>query len=83
MNIAIAYPGASPEEVENGIVQAVEEAIEGIEGIDEISATATEGAASITVEAIEGADITRMWQEIKSEIERYLIPFPMRPKIPR
>ena len=69
VNIAIAYPGASPEEVENGIVQAVEEAIEGIEGIDEISATATEGAASITVEAIEGADITRMWQEIKSEID--------------
>ena len=70
VNITVAYPGASPEEVENGIVQAVEEAIQGLEGIDEISATATEGSASITVEAIEGADVTRLWQEIKSEVDR-------------
>ncbi len=70
VEISIAYPGASPEEVESGIVQAVEEAIQGLEGVDEISATATEGNASITVEAIEGADITRLWQEIKSEVDR-------------
>jgi multidrug efflux pump subunit AcrB len=70
VEITIGYPGASPEEVENGIVQAIEEALEGLEGIDEISATASEGAAGIEVEAIEGADITRLWQEIKSEVDR-------------
>lgn len=70
VTISVAYPGASPEEVENGIIQAVEEAIEGLEGIDEIRATATEGSASITVEAIEGSDVTRLWQEIKSEVDR-------------
>jgi multidrug efflux pump subunit AcrB len=70
VQITVAYPGASPEEVENGIVQAIEEAIQGLEGVDKISAVATEGSASITVEAIEGADITRLWQEIKSEVDR-------------
>ncbi len=70
VNISISYPGASPEEIETGIIQAVEEAIEGLEGIDEVTATAREGNASITVEAIEGADVARLWQEIKSEVDR-------------
>ncbi|MCD4719200.1 MAG: efflux RND transporter permease subunit [Desulfobacula sp.] len=70
VNISVAYPGASPEEVENGILLAIEEAIQGLEGIDEISASANEGYAFISVEAIEGTDINRLWQEIKSEVDR-------------
>jgi len=70
VSISVAYPGASPEEVENGILLAVEEAIQGLEGIDEITASASEGGASIMVEAIEGSDINRLWQEIKSEVDR-------------
>ncbi len=70
VRINVGYPGASPEEVENGIVLAVEEAIEDLEGIDEITSTATEGSASITVDVREGTDVTRVWQEIKSEVDR-------------
>lgn len=70
VNISVAYPGASPEEVENGILLAIEEAIQDLEGIDEITATAGEGIASISVEALEGTDINRLWQEIKSEVDR-------------
>jgi len=70
VNISIAYPGASPEEVENGILLAVEESIQDLEGIDEITSNASEGFGSVSVEAIEGADINRLWQEIKSEVDR-------------
>lgn len=70
VNITVAYPGASPEEVENGIILAIEEAVQGLEGIDEIVANANEGAAFITIEALEGSDINRLWQEIKSEVDR-------------
>ena len=70
VSILVAYPGASPEEVENGILLAIEEAIQDLEGIHEISASANEGYGSISVEAIEGTDINRLWQEIKSEIDR-------------
>lgn len=69
VSISIAYPGASPEEVENGIILAVEEALEDIEGIDEVTSNATEGAASVTVDLVEGADEIKVWQEIKSEID--------------
>jgi len=68
--ITVAYPGASPEEVENGIVLAVEEAVQGLEGVDEISSTAQEGVGTIIIEALEGTDINRLWQETKSEIDR-------------
>ncbi|MBU8910244.1 MAG: efflux RND transporter permease subunit, partial [Desulfobacterales bacterium] len=70
VSISVAYPGASPEEVENGILLAIEEAIQDLEGIDEIIATASEGYGSVSVEAIEGTDINRLWQEIKSEVDR-------------
>ncbi|MCP3898270.1 MAG: efflux RND transporter permease subunit [Desulfobacteraceae bacterium] len=82
VNISIAYPGASPEEVENGILFATEEAIQDIEGVDEITATANEGYGSINIEAIEGTDITRLWQEVKSEVDR-ISTFPDEAEEPR
>jgi multidrug efflux pump subunit AcrB len=70
VSVSVAYPGASPEEVESGIILAVEEAVRDIEGIDEITSKALEGRASVTIEALDGADVTRLWQEIKSEVDR-------------
>ncbi len=70
VSISISYPGASPEEVENGIILAVEEAVQDLEGIDEITATASEGSAFIVVEALEGTEINRLWQEVKAEVDR-------------
>lgn len=70
VTISVPYPGASPEEVETGILTAVEEAIQDIEGIDEITSTAGEGIGSVRIETLEGTDINRLWQEIKSEVDR-------------
>ncbi len=44
IGIDVAYPGASPEDVEQSITVKIEEAIEGIPGIREISSSSTEGA---------------------------------------
>ena len=70
VKISVPYPGASPEEVEKGILLAIEEAVQDLEGIDEVTATASEGFGSVWVEALEGTDINRLWQEIKSEVDR-------------
>jgi multidrug efflux pump subunit AcrB len=40
VQITVPYPGASPQEVEKGIILAIEEAISGLEGIDEVRSTA-------------------------------------------
>ena len=70
VNVAVPYPGSSPEEVEQGIVLAVEEAIRGLEGIKEVTATASEGMGLVSAELLEGVDRQRVYQEIKQEVDR-------------
>ncbi len=43
VSVSVAYPGSSPEEVEQGIVLVVEEAVRGLDGIKEMTSTASEG----------------------------------------
>ncbi len=70
VTITVAYPGASPEEVEKGVILPVEEAIEGINGIKEIRSTANESSGTVTVEAVTGYDMQKLYQDIKNEVDR-------------
>ena len=70
VTISVGYSGASPEEVEQGIILAVEEAIRAIDGVKELTATATEGNGTVAAELEEGADQQKVYQEIKQEIDR-------------
>src|SRR4051812_37012186 len=47
--IGIAYPGASPDQVEREVVDRVEDRIAGISGLDELRSTSTDGFAQIIV----------------------------------
>ena len=69
VSVTVAYPGASPEEVEKGILLPIEEAVQGLDGVDDITSSAGEGSGSVTVEIIEGADIQRLSQDIQSEVD--------------
>ncbi|PLX81310.1 MAG: AcrB/AcrD/AcrF family protein, partial [Desulfuromonas sp.] len=70
VTVRVAYPGASPEEVEQGIILAVEKAIRGMDGVKELTATAGEGSGVISAELIEDADQQKIYQEIKQEVDR-------------
>ncbi len=70
VTVSVAYPGASPEEVERGIVLAVEEAIQSVDGVDEIRSSAREGFATITAELVEGSDLQKLATDIKTEVDR-------------
>jgi len=72
VQVNIAYPGASPEEVERGLILAVEEAIQNLDGVDEIRSTAAEGRAVITVDALEGADPVGEFLAVAPEFARVL-----------
>ncbi|MBL8812112.1 MAG: efflux RND transporter permease subunit, partial [Planctomycetaceae bacterium] len=41
--VAVPYPGASPDEVESGICQKVEEAVRSVDGIKKVTSVAAEG----------------------------------------
>ncbi len=70
VTVQISYPGASPEEVEQGILLAVEQAVQPIEGVKKISAKASEGSGRVVAELFQGADRQEMLQEIKLQIDR-------------
>jgi multidrug efflux pump subunit AcrB len=70
VKITVSYPGASPEEVERGIVLAIEEAVRGEDGVKEVSSTAAEGEATIEVELLENADKEKAYQDIKQQVDR-------------
>ncbi len=69
VQISIAYPGASAEDVEEAVCERVEEALESLSDVAEITSVATEGAASITVEMDEGGDINRFLEDVKTEVD--------------
>lgn len=70
VTVSVSYPGASPEEVERGIVQVVEENLRGLEGVKEVTARASEGRGSVTAELIEDADRQKVYQDIQQEVSR-------------
>ncbi len=75
VRITVPYPGASPQEVEQGILLAIEEAVEGLEGADEVRSTAREGLGTVTVDMIEGENLQKLAQDIRNEMDR-IVSFP-------
>ncbi len=69
VQITVAYPGASAEDVEEAICQRVEDAIDGINDVEEVRCEAREGISISIVEMAEGGDIQRFLDDVKSEVE--------------
>lgn len=70
VSVSVSYPGASPEEVEQGVVLAIEQAVQGIDGVKEVTSTSSEGRGSISIEALDGADLQKLTEDIKTEVDR-------------
>lgn len=70
VQVMVAYPGAGPEEVEEGVILKIEENLSGIDGIKEIKATASEGLGTVTAEVMQGLDVDLVMQDVKAEVDR-------------
>ncbi|MHA7943817.1 efflux RND transporter permease subunit [Formosa sp. 3Alg 14/1] len=70
VEVSVAYPGASPAEVEQGVLQPVEEAVRGVQGIKEIVSEAGEGSAEISIELVAGSERMQVFQDIDQAINR-------------
>ena len=69
INVSVIYPGASPEDVEEGICIPIEEKMQGLEGVKRISSNASENVGTVTVELLPGEDINQMRTDIKAQID--------------
>jgi multidrug efflux pump subunit AcrB len=70
ISIQIVYPGASPEEIEEGIVLKIEDNLKGLTGIDRVTSVSKENAGTITVETFKGYDIDVILQDVKNAVDR-------------
>ncbi|HUS91209.1 MAG TPA: efflux RND transporter permease subunit [Phycisphaerae bacterium] len=70
VSVTVPYPGASPAEVEEGIVLKIEEAVAGLEGVKQITAEAREGLGTVLVEVETGADTTDVLDRVKMEVDK-------------
>ena len=69
VQIQIPYLGAAPEEVEEAVCIRVEEAIEGVDGMDRFFSVSREGMCSVMVELSQNADITTVLNDIKGNVD--------------
>ncbi len=75
VSIGVPYPGASPEEVEQGIVLAIEEAVRGVDGVKRVSSVASEGSGNVLIELLLGEDRDAALADVKTAVDR-IVTFP-------
>lgn len=70
IDISVTYPGAAPNEIEEGIVLKIEDNLKGLVGIDRFTSVSRENTASIRVEIIKGYDIDVVLQNVKNAVDK-------------
>ena len=69
ITVSVFYPGASPEEMEEGVTVKVEESLKGIAGIEETSSSSQENYATITITAYQDYDLDEVATEVKNAVD--------------
>src|SRR6058998_2687451 len=68
VNVRLALPGASPDEISSSVIEPMEEAISGVSGIDEMSARISEGGGSITVRFVLERDLNDAVNDVREKV---------------
>lgn len=70
IQVQVVFPGASPEEVEEGVVLKIEDNLKGVTGIERVSSVSQENAGAITVEVLKGYDTDLILQDVKNAVDQ-------------
>tara|TARA_R110002049_G_scaffold80455_4_gene204646 strand:- start:300 stop:3482 length:3183 start_codon:yes stop_codon:yes gene_type:complete len=70
ISISISYPGAAPEEIEEGVVLKIEDNLKGLVGVERVTSVSRENGGSISVEIESGENIDVMLSEVKNAVDR-------------
>ncbi len=70
ISIRAIYPGASPEEVEDGIILRIEDNLRGVTGIERFTSTSSENMGSVHVEVLKGYDIDEVYRDVKNAVDQ-------------
>jgi multidrug efflux pump subunit AcrB len=70
IRISLAYPGASPAEMEEGVVLKIEDNLKGIVGVERVTSVSRENSASVNVEVEKGKNIDVVLADVKNAVDR-------------
>lgn len=70
ISINLTYPGASPAEIEEGVVLKIEDNIKGTVGVERVTSISRENSAVINVEVIKGKNIDVVLSDVKNAVDR-------------
>ena len=82
VTITTVYPGASPYEVENNVSKIIEDAISGIDKIDDVRTTSMEGLSLVIIEFKQDANIDFVVQDASRKVNAILANLPTDAKLP-
>jgi len=68
--VNVPYPGASPEEIEEGVVLAIEEEVRGLDVAKEVTSVCREGLGQVWVELLLGSDPNKSLSDVKNAVDR-------------
>ncbi|MET7373746.1 efflux RND transporter permease subunit [Micromonospora arida] len=68
--IVAPYPGAGPEIVESQVTEPIENALQGIPGLDEVTSTSREGSATVQVMYEFGTDLDDVVNKMQTALSR-------------
>ena len=80
--VEVAYPGASPEQVENDIVRPLEDALNTVSGVKKIMSNSWEGRGNVSVELQLSVDADKAMIDIRDKVARVRSTFPKEAKEP-
>ena len=70
IDIRVVYRGASPQELEEEVVNKIEDNLKGLKGIDRVTSSSSESFASIQVELLDDADANKVLQDVNNAVDR-------------
>jgi multidrug efflux pump subunit AcrB len=70
IRISLSYPGASPAEMEEGVVLKIEDNLKGIVGVERVTSVSKENAASVNIEVEKGKNIDVVLSDVKNAVDR-------------
>ncbi|MCB1756402.1 MAG: efflux RND transporter permease subunit [Gammaproteobacteria bacterium] len=69
ISVSVPFPGATPREVEEGVTIRVEEAVQDLNGIEEMTSTSSENSSSVQIEVMKGFDARALMDDVKNRID--------------
>lgn len=81
IRITVPYPGSAPAEVEEGILIKIEEALQDMEGIEEITSEARENVGTVLVQMLPDSEMAPALNDVTSRINA-IASFPLEAEKP-